>query len=767
MTGVTTGAESKLFIISNLPAVSDLQARLKKQFGEGTELRKDSSDAKYALVSSNCLTEEDVRTRLRGDSWFNNNGNPPAVMSMCSQLVTIQYGAVSIRLACITQQLATKWGLEWGLEWNLNRASVHVTGSPEAFKDFRQELHQKMMDDASLLMRETATLSDVIRVLSDLPSLEDLSHHLHVNPPSDGLGTSKEAAILAVLKDWFSVYKHASQGRLVEVLSKMGIQEMAWGLLSPGVSESTGSSLDVGEVTRDKPLKTHTSPHELKLPNLSPDVLYLLEKLPDGDIEGVVYKPSEHTAIIQGPTPEAVDECVTKFQSAYQKTMSPAQLRVKTVTHSPVANSTAVSAEVANLNGAFELCVFVYSEKDRAIKLVSNSARQFDHAQKTLMELVEQLNRGKELTGAGWGGGRERGISLGNHTLHLQDGRVLTLKQSDLVREVVDVIVNAANDKLKHWGGVAGALNNATQGALQKISDAYVKAHGRVQCGAVAMTESGGGALKCKHVYHAVGPDQQCSPKECRKMIAKCVEDILSMAERQLVKSLALPAISSGVFGVEKELVAEVIIDTIINHQFTSRPPVLGDIRIVIIDSPTFDCFAERFVARMSEDSMLGVTSSYAESDSSIGGIATTHSEEERAVISWSSVASWKGAGGTAKGAGGGAKTGDGGGGGGGAKAGGGARNGGGGGRSQGRWWRRRGRRSQGRWWRRRGEEEEPRQVVEEEGEEEPRQVVEVAEVVVEEEKKVGKEEKEEVMVAGRNKHLSCVIELFKIASLK
>ena len=161
---------------------------------------------------------------------------PPPLSLQCSQLVTIQYGAVSIRLACITQQLATKWGLEWGLEWNLNRASVQVTGSPEAFKDFRLELHQKMIDDASLLMRETATLSDVIRVLSHLPSLEDLSHHLHVNPPSDGLGTSKEAAILAVLKDWFSVYKHASQGRLVEVLSKMGIQEMAWGLLSPGVS---------------------------------------------------------------------------------------------------------------------------------------------------------------------------------------------------------------------------------------------------------------------------------------------------------------------------------------------------------------------------------------------------------------------------------------------------------------------------------------------------------------------------------------------------
>lgn len=63
MTGVTTGAESKLFIISNLPAVPELEARLKKQFGEGTELRKDSSGVKYALVStfSNYRNEEGNR----------------------------------------------------------------------------------------------------------------------------------------------------------------------------------------------------------------------------------------------------------------------------------------------------------------------------------------------------------------------------------------------------------------------------------------------------------------------------------------------------------------------------------------------------------------------------------------------------------------------------------------------------------------------------------------------------------------------------------
>ena len=319
-----------------------------------------------------------------------------------------------------------------------------------------------------------------------------------------------------------------------------------------------------------------------------------MEKLPDGNIEGVVYRPSEGTAFIQGPTPEAVDQCISKVQSAYQKVISPGQLKVKTVVHSSSANVTAMSAEVANLNASFDLCVFVYLEKDHTIKLISCSARQFDHAQQALAEKVEMLSSAKERPWAGGGGGR------GCYTMPLPGGRTLTLKQANLVSEVAEVIVNAANDKLKHWGGVAGALNDATQGALQRVSDVYVKAHGPVQVGDVAVTTSGGGALKCKHVYHIVGPDQLFSAKDCKKMIAISIKGILSIAEQHSVKSLALPAVSTGIFGVDKDLVAEVIIDTILTHQFTSRPPVLGDIRIVILDSPTFECFVRYFNAKHS-----------------------------------------------------------------------------------------------------------------------------------------------------------------------
>ena len=342
---------------------------------------------------------------------------------------------------------------------------------------------------------------------------------------------------------------------------------------------STGSALDV---TGGPPLKPlHTMP----LTNLSPDVLYLLEKLPDGDIEGVVYKPSECTAIIQGPTPEAVDECVTKFQSAYQKTISTAQFKAEDIQLVPILDSNFVLYFVAKLNSKHNQCVFIHMEEKQLVRLICSSPRQFDIAKKDLKECLDIAKSSK----------RKPPLFAMKFCSH----RVLTLKESDIVAESVEVIVNAANEHLSHGSGVAGALDKASGGGLQDVSNAYIAARGPVQMGGVAVTASGGGALKCKRVYHVVGPKAaDYSPKDCRRLIEQIVKKALVTAEKNGVLSIAFPAISSGVFGVDTGLVAEVIIDTIINHQFTSRPPVLGDIRIVIIDSPTFDCFAKYFNQR-------------------------------------------------------------------------------------------------------------------------------------------------------------------------
>ena len=348
--------------------------------------------------------------------------------------------------------------------------------------------------------------------------------------------------------------------------------------------ESAGSSLDAsGNITRGPPLK---SPHGMSLPNLSPDVLYLLEKLPDGDIEGVVYRPSEGTVFIQGPTAEAVGQCITKVQSALQEVIYSGQFKVEDVQHSSSLDPYYVLYLVAKVNTRHNQCVFVYMEEKGLVRVISNSPQQFDIAKKEISDCLEKLKSSKAKPPPLF-------------AVKLCGNRLLTLKQSDLVSEDVEVIVNAANEKLDCGGGVALALNRASGGGLQKVSKAYTDAHGPVQMGGVAVTASGGGALKCRHVYHAVGPKaSDYSPNDCKRLIGQVVEQGLIIAEHSGILSLALPAISSGMYGVDKDLVAKVIIDTILTYQFTSRPPVLGDIRIVINDSPTFECFAKYFNQR-------------------------------------------------------------------------------------------------------------------------------------------------------------------------
>ena len=75
--------------------------------------------------------------------------------------------------------------------------------------------------------------------------------------------------------------------------------------------------------------------------------------------------------------------------------------------------------------------------------------------------------------------------------------RVLTLKQSDIVAEDVEVIANAANVQLFHGAGMAGTFNKPSAGGLQDVSNAHITVSGPVQIGDVAITASGRGALKC------------------------------------------------------------------------------------------------------------------------------------------------------------------------------------------------------------------------------------------------------------------------------
>ena len=158
----------------------------------------------------------------------------------------------------------------------------------------------------------------------------------------------------------------------------------------------------------------------------------------------------------------------------------------------------------------------------------------------------------------------------------------------------MDVIVNAANSHLKHLGGVAADLNEASEGVLQVLSDDYVQSKGPVPVGGVAGT-LGGGRLKCKYVFHAVGPkaSEQDGQETERLLKAVCTE-VLKLAEHNGVQTIAIPAISAGIFGVDVDLVSRMLIKTLAEYPYQHTSSI-KEIRLVIFPKDTFQHFVNYF----------------------------------------------------------------------------------------------------------------------------------------------------------------------------
>jgi deltex-like protein len=113
--------------------------------------------------------------------------------------------------------------------------------------------------------------------------------------------------------------------------------------------------------------------------------------------------------------------------------------------------------------------------------------------------------------------------------------------------------------------------------------------------GEVVVT-NGGGKLGCSYVIHAVGPDgSKYLPAECGLLVSQAIHNTLITAEKYNAASIALPAISCGIYGVSSDLVAHSIINTIKGFNYTKPAPSLSDIRIVILDEPTHSCFLRHF----------------------------------------------------------------------------------------------------------------------------------------------------------------------------
>ena len=138
----------------------------------------------------------------------------------------------------------------------------------------------------------------------------------------------------------------------------------------------------------------------------------------------------------------------------------------------------------------------------------------------------------------------------------LPDGRTIVIVHGDITEAHVDAIVNAANEHLQHGGGVAGAISRRGGDSIQAQSSRWVREHGRVPTGSAAIT--GAGRLPAKYIIHAVGPIWGSGDEEGK--LAAAVTSALTLADEHGATSIAIPAISSGIYGMPKDVSARVLI---------------------------------------------------------------------------------------------------------------------------------------------------------------------------------------------------------------
>jgi len=161
----------------------------------------------------------------------------------------------------------------------------------------------------------------------------------------------------------------------------------------------------------------------------------------------------------------------------------------------------------------------------------------------------------------------------------LFENREIELVTGDITEEDTDAIVNAANSRLSHGGGVAGAIVRAGGYEIQRESDEYIKKHGQVPTGKVAVT--GAGKLKAKYVIHAVGPIWRGGKNNEENLLREAVYNSLKKASELNLKSISLPAISMGIFGYPKNLGTVTVLQAIKDFFKENPHSTLKIVRIV------------------------------------------------------------------------------------------------------------------------------------------------------------------------------------------
>jgi len=171
------------------------------------------------------------------------------------------------------------------------------------------------------------------------------------------------------------------------------------------------------------------------------------------------------------------------------------------------------------------------------------------------------------------------------------DGETIVVVEGDITEQNVDAIVNAANASLLGGGGVDGAIRRA---AGPELLEECRTLHG-CPTGEAKITR--GYRLPARWVIHTVGPVWRGGRDFEDELLANCYRRSLAVAVQNGVRSVAFPAISTGIYGFPLERAARIAVREV--RAFLEKNPAFEKVFFVCFDSRASNCYQRVLAERL------------------------------------------------------------------------------------------------------------------------------------------------------------------------
>jgi O-acetyl-ADP-ribose deacetylase len=169
--------------------------------------------------------------------------------------------------------------------------------------------------------------------------------------------------------------------------------------------------------------------------------------------------------------------------------------------------------------------------------------------------------------------------------IHFGPGRI-RLVEGDITAEEVDAVVNAANSRLAGGGGVDGAIHRAAgPSVMDETRRRYPQG-----CPTGDAVATLAGNMRARYVFHAVGPVWRGGMQQESKLLASAYRRCLELALEHQCRSIAFPAISTGVYAYPTDLAADCSLKAVRDFLLDRAEPL--EVRFVLFDGGTYGAFA-------------------------------------------------------------------------------------------------------------------------------------------------------------------------------